>query len=262
MRGFLEAGLLLMRKILLCSIFFLISFGTYAQNFKIGHCYKGCPSGGSEQNHLIVRPIYALSFNTQTKSADWVSYKVSPNSIGIASSLSRIPIIDQYVSDTLLEDDFVGSESVGLIRAQYVPLVDFAGTPYWNEVNYLTNLVARSSSLSQGAWYGLDWSIRNLVNRKGEVYVIAGPIYDLDPKMENLLTDNSHRVPDRFFKIVVDSGGQVAGFIMDQTAPIHRHHCEMSASLEEIEELTEFDLFPLQTGQIEETGYSGLGCFP
>jgi hypothetical protein len=49
---------------------------------------------------------------------------------------------------------------------------------------------------------------------------------------------------------------------MDQTAPIHRHHCEMSASLEEIEELTEFDLFPLKTGQIEETGYSGLGCFP
>ena len=74
MRGFLEAGLLLMRKILLCSIFFLISFGTYAQNFKIGHCYEGCPLGGSEQNHLIVRPIYALSYNTQTKSADWVSF--------------------------------------------------------------------------------------------------------------------------------------------------------------------------------------------
>ena len=125
------------------SIFLLISFGTYAQNCKMGHCYKGCPLSGSEQSHLIVRPIYALSYNTQTKSADWVSYKVSPNSIGIASSLSRIPVSDQYVSDTLLEDDFVGSESVGLIRAQYVPLVDFAGTPYWNEVNYLTNLVSR-----------------------------------------------------------------------------------------------------------------------
>ncbi|MDG2141030.1 MAG: DNA/RNA non-specific endonuclease [Gammaproteobacteria bacterium] len=251
-----------MRKILFCTIFLLISFGSLAQSYKIGHCYQGCPLGGSKQNHLIIRPIYALSYNTETKSADWVAYKVSSNSIGIASSLSRAAVNDQYVSDTLKVDDFIDSESVGLIRAQYVPLVDFAGTPYWNEVNYLTNIVARSSSLSQGAWYGLDWSIRNLVNRVGEVYVIAGPIYDLDSTLQNLITNNPHRVPDRFFKIVVDSNGAVAGFIMDQSAPIHLHHCEMGASLAEIEGLIQFDLFPFQSGPIEETAFSGLGCSP
>ena len=144
----------------------LFNAAAVAQNYKIAHCYRGCPLGGSSENHLIIRPIYALSFNTTTKSADWVSYTVSPESIGIASSLSRAPIADEYVSETLKQEDFFNSEIQGLIRAQYVPLVDFAGSPYWNEVNYLTNTVARTSSLSQGAWYGLDWSIRNYVNRR------------------------------------------------------------------------------------------------
>ena len=54
------------------------------------------------------------------------------------------------------------------------------GTPFWRDVNYLTNSVARTASLSQGAWYGLDWSIRNYVNRQGEVYVVTGPIFDAE----------------------------------------------------------------------------------
>lgn len=251
-----------MLRILFLKLFLLVGSESLAQNYKIGHCYQGCPIGGSSENHLIIRPIYALSYNTETKSADWVSYKVSANSIGIASSLSRIAILDQYVSDTLKVADFFDSESVGLVRSQYVPLVDFAGTPYWNEVNFLTNTVARTSSLSQGAWYGLDWSIRNLVNRSGEIYVITGPIFDREPTTESLLTDNPHRVPDRFFKIIINSKGTGAAFIMKQSAPIHLHHCEMQASIEEIEELIQFDLFPLQDNQIEESGYSDLGCLP
>jgi len=249
-----------MLRILLLQMFLLLSPVSLAQNYKIGHCYQGCPLGGSSENHLIIRPIYALSYNTDTKSADWVSYKVSTNSIGIASSLSRIPVLDEYVTDTLREDDFLGSESLGLVRSQYVPLLDFAGTPYWNEVNYLTNTVARTSSLSQGAWYGLDWSIRNLVNRSGEVYVVTGPIFDLNSKRQNLFTENPHRVPDKFFKVIIDSEGKGAAFILDQSAPIHLHHCEMQASIEEIEKLTQLDLFPLENKGIEESGYSGLGC--
>ena len=43
MRGFLEAGLLLMRKILLCSIFFLISVGTYARTLRLAIVIRVVP---------------------------------------------------------------------------------------------------------------------------------------------------------------------------------------------------------------------------
>ena len=75
-----------MVNILLSFLCLLVVNLSFAQSYKIGHCYKGCPQGTSEENHLIIRSIYALSYNTLTKSADWVSYKVSADSIGIASS--------------------------------------------------------------------------------------------------------------------------------------------------------------------------------
>ena len=250
-----------MVNILLSFLFLLVGNLSSAQSYKIGHCYNGCPQGTSEENHLIIRSIYALSYNTLTKSADWVSYKVSADSIGIASSLSRAAVRDGYVKATLTEEDFAKSEDIGLVRSQYASLVDFAGTPFWNEVNYLTNNIARTSSLSQGAWYGLDWSIRNLVNRQGEVYVLTGPIFDSNEEAMLLPITTPHRVPDRFFKVVVNKVGQSAAFILEQSAAVHVHHCEMIASIEEIENLTALNLFPLQTPILEESVYSALGCY-
>ena len=232
----------------------------WAQSYRIAHCYQGCPLGTSAGNHLIIRPIYALSYSTERKSADWVAYKVSTGTIGIASSLSRQPLLDDFVTDTLEAADFLDSQANGLIRTRYVPLVDFAGTPYWNDVNYLTNIVARSSRLNQGAWYGLDWAIRNLVNREGDVFVISGPVYKSEPEVEPLLTEKSHRVPDAFFKIVVTSSGQGAAFMFDQSVPVHVHHCELRATVDEIEQATGLRFFPDRTRSISGPAYASLGC--
>ena len=102
------------------SLWLLLSQYALSQSYKIAHCYGGCPIGGSVDNHLIIRPIYALSYNSITKSADWVSYRVSTASIGIASSLSRTPLLDEYVSETLRVVDFLDADSLGFTRAQYV----------------------------------------------------------------------------------------------------------------------------------------------
>lgn len=232
-----------------------------AQVYQIGHCLHGCPRGADSGNHLLIRSIYALSYNTQTKSADWVAYEISAGSIGIASSLSRDAVVDDYVEDTLHNADFEAAAGSGLIRAQYVPLVGFAATPYWQEVNYLTNAVARSTSLSQGAWYGLDWAIRNLVNREESVYVITGPIFYSDREPRQLPVSTLHRVPDAFFKVVVTEAGRSAAFLLEQDTPVHLHHCEQQSSVEEIESLTGLDLFPDLSRPLEPTLHTVLGCF-
>lgn len=232
-----------------------------AQIYHIGHCLFGCPVGADSDNHLIARSIYTLSYNTQTKSADWVAYEISAGSIGVASSLSREPRVDEYVGDTLAGSDFLAAEGSGLVRAQYVPLVGFAATPYWQEVNYLTNIVARSSSLSQGAWYGLDWAIRNLVNREDSVYVLTGPIFYQNEVPRQLPVEKEHRVPDAFFKIIATVDGRSAAFLLEQNAPVHMHHCEQLSDIQRIEELTELDFFPDLSRPLEPTLQTRLGCF-
>lgn len=232
-----------------------------AQIYQIGHCLFGCPVGVASENHLIARSIYTLSYNTETKSADWVAYEISAGSIGIASSLSREPLSDNYVTDTLEDTDFLASEGTGLVRAQYVPLVGFAATPYWQEVNYLTNAVARSSSLSQGAWYGLDWAIRNLVNREESVFVLTGPVFNQNEEPIQLPIDKQHRVPDAFFKIILTPDGRSAAFLLQQSSPVHMHHCEQLSDVQRIEELTGLEFFPDLSRPLEPTLQTRLGCF-
>lgn len=239
---------------------YLVSGMAQAQIYRVVHCPWGCPVGASEDNHLILRPIYALSYNTRTKSADWAAYQVTADSVGIASSLSRQPLADDYVSETLEPEDFVSASSLELNRGQYVPLVNFAATPYWQDVNYLTNAVARSNGLSQGPWYGLEWAIRNLVNRQQALYVLTGPIYDEQAIALRLATDKIHQVPDGFFKVVVTPDGESAVFRFTQNTSVGVHHCELQSSLEEIEALTGLTLFP-ERGQPLDASLAGdLGC--
>ncbi|GJM13888.1 MAG: endonuclease [Pseudohongiella sp.] len=209
----------------------------------------------------MLRPIYALSYNTRNKVADWAAYRVTAGTIGIASSLSRAAVLDDFVEETLTPIDFQNSEEVGLTRGQLVPLVNFAGTPYWREVNYMSNAVARSRNLSQGAWYGLEWSIRNLVNRESEVYVLTGPIFRQTPLVASLNTQTPHRVPDAFFKIVVSANDEASAFIFDQDLAVHVHHCENRASIEQIESATGLEFFPENARLVSGSLDTSLGCF-
>jgi endonuclease G len=218
--------------------------------------------GSSNDNALIARPIYALSFNHQTRVADWVTYAVTAGSIGVATNLSREPLPDPYISDTLSQDDYSNNaEGPSLQQNSFAPMVSFAGTPFWNDVNYLTNMVPRNSDLSRGSWYGLEWAVRNLANRTDALYVVTGPIYDSSRPQQALESNLSHAVPSGFFKVVATSAGQIAAFTFDQELPFHVHHCEQLTTLEEVEQITGLDLFPEATDWPRGDLSSRLGCY-
>ncbi len=213
-----------------------------SQEVRSAHCFAGCPDGHSAANSLIIRPIYTLSYNHETKIADWAAYSVTMNSIGIASNLSRIPVVDNHIAETLVPGDFDTESGSTMLYGQLVPLQNFAGTPFWQDTNYLTNGIPISRSLNTGAWTGLDWSIRNLVNRVGEVFVLVGPIYLDEPEMEEL--NGQYRVPDAYFKIVIANNGDSSAFLLSQKVPVHTHHCQLVSTLEEIESLSNLSLLP------------------
>lgn len=244
----------------IAAVALLFASQLHAQIYKFGHCLLGCPQGAAPGNHLLVRSIYTLSYNTSTKTADWVAYQVTAGSIGIASSLSRDLVADDFVADTLEMADFFEIQERGLVRAQYAPLVSFAATPYWPEVNYATNAVVRTNSLSQGAWYGLDWAVRNLVNREAAVYVVTGPVFYPEAEPRMLDTDKQHRIPDGFFKVVLTREGRAAAFLFPQDTAVHVHHCDLRSSLAEIEDLTGLELFPDGKSRLDLSLFPALGC--
>jgi len=229
---------------------------------RIVHCLAGCPLGASQNNDIVARPIYTLSFNHDTRVADWAAYVVTENSIGVATNLDRAPQIDPFVADTLNLEDYGNAAEELSLEAQYlVPLVSFAGTPYWRDVNYLTNRVPRNMELTRGAWYGLEWAIRNLANRGEPLYVVTGPLYDSQSDQLLLPTEKPHSVPNAFFKVIATADGSVTAFVFRQDLPFHIHHCEQRVPLVEVEQLSGLSLFPEQSGWPVGDLSERLGCF-
>ena len=75
----------------------------------------------SSGNQILVRSAYTLSYDEGRKSAVWAAYEVTPGSIGIASSLSRDLIRDDWVSESLTAADLAALAEQEYVRSQHVP---------------------------------------------------------------------------------------------------------------------------------------------
>lgn len=229
------------------------------------HCLQGCPIGAPDTNDLIIRQIYALSSNDETKFADWVAYLVTRETIGTSESLNRKwkkdPELD---ADETLEpkpDDYKGANrQIKTDRGHMAPLASFAGTVFWRDTNYLSNITPQRSDLNQGAWLALEDAERDLAWNRGDVWVLVGTLYE---KQEESLpgSDEPHKVPSGFWKVVSLEGGRMVGFIFDQELPRDANFCDQVQPLQEIERRSGLDLFPeAQPSWGSENLGPDLGC--
>lgn len=227
-------------------LWFVAANTGFAAEYRVAHCLKGCPVEINAGNSLLARPSYALSFNLDRGAADWLAYRMRPGALGIATSLSRGWVDDPDLPDleqTIAFQD-QSAEALGLIRARLIPLVSVAGTPYWHEANLLSASTLRTENLDRGAWSGLEWSLRNLVSRRGDVFVVTGPIYgpEHDPSHEPSTADTG--LPIAFFKLVATPSGAISVFRFDQAFGVYLHHCEARSTLAEIETETGLRFYP------------------
>lgn len=119
-----------MRLIAAFTTFLLLSASAPAQEIHSAHCLYGCPSGSPATNDLIVREIYVISSNDDTKFADWAAYVVTAETI--SRSQTRTWKADPSLDDveTLEPDDYKGANAaLKTDRGHQVPLASFTGPP-------------------------------------------------------------------------------------------------------------------------------------
>jgi endonuclease G, mitochondrial len=254
-------------------VIFLLSLSassSQAQDIEIVHCLKGCPTGTPQTNKLIVREVYALSNNGNTKLADWVAYRVTKETMGTSQDLNRTWRPDPFLEDdeTLEPNDYSGAfDALGTDRGHQAPLASFAGTVFWRTTNYLSNITPQKSALNQGPWVALETAVRNATYELGEVYVITGPLYGTEATPSEVMTlprsDESHVVPSAYWKIIATKNGQTTAFLFDQETPKNVDFCalEFSRSVNDIEIITGFGFFPKALHDWQSSGLrSKLGC--
>jgi endonuclease G len=240
----------------------------FGPEIHIVHCYRGaCPSGAPVSNDLIIREIYALSSNDETKLADWVAYRVTRETMGSSADLNRGWQTDEFLdeAETLeagsgARDDYQGAHGAHRYdRGHQAPLASFAGTPFWRSTNIYSNITPQSADLNQGAWVALEEAVRDLAWARREIYVLTGPLYEREmPALGN--AGEPHAVPSAYWKLVMDGAGNSAGFIFDQATPRGDDFCDHIADLAEIERRSGLVLIGEGVSRAGSDLRSALGC--
>lgn len=226
------------------------------------HCLWGCPVGASATNNVLVREIYTLSSNDLTKMADWVAYRVTPQTIA-ASQDSRNYRIDPWIDpgETLSEPQYSGASSaLHIDHGHQAPLAAFSGTPHWDDTNVNSNMTPQGSALNRGPWQRLEgWERSATLQTLGAVYVYTGPLFERLMKAMPA-GPTYHRVPSGYWKVIALADGRMSAFIMDQNTPQNGKHCDYRVPLLHVELRARLSLFPARGATQLSSLDTLLGC--
>lgn len=213
------------------------------------HCPLGCPQN-PPANQLLFTHLYALSNNPQSKLADWVAYEVNVGNFGESPgrNWASDPLLP--AAHTLEEADYkdVGKAPLSADRGHLAPLAHFAGSRYWYELNYLSNIAPQHKDLNQGAWKALEDAERAAVSFRQPLYVITGLLFETPmPMLPG--ADEPHQLPSAFFKVIYDAKGNAAAFYMQQQLARDTPYCRQHISLVALLRKVSYQLPPLKDSE-------------
>lgn len=256
----------------------------FAEQVHIAHCKDGCPVGfasntSTAQSEIVVRHLYAASISP-TGLAEWVAYRVLPETVGVASLLPRYWRLDELSrvanalesevgeSTVVVQTDLSNSQDseyrineVTLLekdQGRLAPMTSFAGTPYWDELNYLSNMTPLPTALRAGAWSRLDQVVNELAQAGTSYYVISGPIY-LSESEDDRGQVVLKQVPELFFKVIAGTD-RLAVFVFPANVESQSTFCDYSLPLAELSAVSGFDFFPNSNNFLPEDLLVDLGC--
>lgn len=202
---------------------------------------------------MLYKPNFIVSYNTTTFCPNYVAWHLTRERV--TGEISRInnfhPDESLPYEYQVISSDYSNS---GYDRGHMCPAADNKDS-YENMRNsfLLTNICPQNRNLNAGDWQNLEIQCRDWVMRYGDLYIVCGPIF-------NQVTYNTIgkkdrmkiAIPDVFFKVVLYMGEshKCLGFIYSNEATNHpiRYYCK---SVDEVEEITGIDFYPLLPDEIE-----------
>lgn len=197
-------------------------------------------------NHLA----YTVSFNPDTRVANWVAWRLTPDRlVGDAQRSSNFfPDPNLPQSKAVTTRDYTGS---GWDRGHLCP----AGDNKWNyeammESFYMTNICPQHHNLNRGDWNELEQKCRKWVKKDSCLYIVAGPIfYNREPRY---IGEHNVAVPDAFFKVILclHKKPKAIGFIYKNNEG-NKSLDSYVNSIDAVERITGIDFFPALPDEVE-----------
>jgi len=128
----------------------------------------------------------------------------------------------------------------GFDRGHMAPSGDMPDAEAQQESFTLANMVPQAPKLNRGIWEGIESAVRTLAERRGELYVVTGPIF----KGDQLATVGHVVVPTFVFKAVLDPRSRsAAAYVTENTDD----SSWTAVSMAQLTRLAGIDVFPALT---------------
>ncbi|MFL6229228.1 MAG: Ig-like domain-containing protein [Pyrinomonadaceae bacterium] len=152
------------------------------------HLTMGNPSCGTQDgcatadtnhpnNYLMMKPTYALSYNRDKGTPNWVSWHLDNSWYG---TLSRV---DTFRADPAVPADWYRVQATdffltGFDRGHMTPNADRDNqnrVPINQETYLMSNMVPQAPDNNQGPWANMENYLRSLTDAGNELYIVSGP---------------------------------------------------------------------------------------
>ncbi len=219
------------------------------------HLAMGVPTDATpDDEYLMRKPQYALSYNSERNGANWVSWELNQGWFGSVPRHKGKFIEDRELPQGIRRanhDDYTNS---GYDRGHMVRSEERTHTDEDNRTTFLmTNILPQYHDLNAGPWLRLEEHCEKLSRREGhELFVMAGGVFPPGKRVTDTIGKNV-AVPKTFFKIVVilqpgqgpndvQTSTSVLGVIMpNETGIIDQGWEKYRVSVDEIEKRTGYE---------------------
>jgi endonuclease G len=128
-------------------------------------------------NYLMMKPAYALSYNRDKGTPNWVSWHLTNEWYG---TLARV---DTFRPDPAVPPDWYRVQAfdfftTGFDRGHMTPNADRDNEnriPVNQETYLMSNMVPQAPDNNQGPWAALENFLRTLTDAGNELYIVSGP---------------------------------------------------------------------------------------
>jgi endonuclease G len=249
-------------SILICALIIIQTSISEARNHGSVHLIMGTPSPATsdpknENDYLLIRPQYALSYNNSKRIANWVSWQLN------AAWLGNVDRCSSFRPDPDLPKNFVAVRpndysGSGFSRGHLTRSGDRSANPTDNCVTfYMTNILPQTQDNNGGPWWQLENLSKELAQQGKELYIIAGGNGKGGTGTQGFATEigkNKVTVPATLWKVavVLDRPGLGNQGVTEKTRVIavnmpnitgiqNKSYKEYLTTVDELEKLTGYD---------------------
>ncbi len=144
------------------------------------HLLMGNPSNATANsinlsNYLMEKTEYALSYNANLGTANWVSWQLNQSWLGSSDRQNNFRP-DSSLPDNFYQVTVKDYANTGYDRGHIVPSGDRTRTLEENSATFLmVNMLPQAPDLNREVWRELELESRRLVDQGKELYIVAGP---------------------------------------------------------------------------------------